>query len=114
VVALHSKSLTRAAAWQRLTSRFACHIPAVDRGTTLEWGQHYLPDYYVNEPSTLHRFLAHVFDDLFERRGRRAVVIGPRGGAKSTVSTLTYPLKKAVEGLRAVYSFAFRYGFPSR
>ena len=93
------KVVTRAVAWQRLCSRFACHIPSIDRGSTLDWGTYYLPDYYTHKPSTLHLHLSDVFDRLFERRGRRAVVIGPRGGAKSTVSTLTHPLRKAVEGV---------------
>ena len=94
-----TKYPTRQEAWRRLAGRFACHLPAVDRGDTLEWGRHYLPDYYVYKPSHLHQWLAHTFQRQFQRRGQRAVVIGPRGGAKSTVSTLTYVLEQAVQGL---------------
>lgn len=98
MVAVTKRYLTRFEAWDRLTSRFASHIPPVESGPTLTWGRKYLPHYYEYEPSTLHKWLEAHLDYDFEKRGKRAVVVGPRRGAKSTISTLTYPLKKAVEG----------------
>lgn len=92
------KFLTRFEAWDRLTSRFASHIPPEESGPTCTWGRRYLPHYYKYAPSSLHTWLEWHLDHDFEKRGKRLVVVGPRRGAKSTISTLTYPLKKAVEG----------------
>ncbi len=92
------KSLSRAEAWQMVCNRFGIHLPTIDRGTTLDWGRHYLPHYYQNEASKLHTWLSNLFGNQFERRGQKAVLIGPRGGAKSSVSTLTEVLKRACEG----------------
>lgn len=46
----------------------------------------------------MHLEMAATLDNQFERRGQRTVVIGPRGGAKSTIGTLFYATRKAVEG----------------
>jgi hypothetical protein len=49
--------------------------------------------------SAFHRWLAGALDGLHGRRGTRLDVIAPRGAAKSTWSSLAYPLYAAVEGL---------------
>ena len=93
------KVCSRGEAWRRIASRFSPHIPPVERGSTLEWGAYYLPHYYSCGPSLMHKWISSTLDNQFARRGQRAVVIGPRGGAKSTVATLTYVLRQAVMGL---------------
>lgn len=93
-----NSSMSRLDAWRAVCNRFAIHLPTVDRGSTLDWGRHYLPHYYQNEPSKLHVWLSNVLDNQFERRGQKAMLIGPRGGAKSSVGNLTAGLKKACEG----------------
>lgn len=92
------QKVTRRYAWARVVNRFALHIPPPDRGSTLQWGRHFLPEYYTHGPSTLHEFVGNVYDDHFRRRGQRAVIIGPRGGAKSVCGNLTPALKAIVEG----------------
>lgn len=80
-------------------SRFAGYLPpASDSLSLLPWGKHYLPHYYVNEPSGMHRWIGRKADESFDRRGGRIAVVGPRGGAKSTTGSLTLPLRRAVSG----------------
>ena len=64
----------------------------------IDWGQQYLPHYFQQPPSVMHRWLADELDAMTLRRGTKLNVIGPRGGAKSTLATLTYVLRAAVEG----------------
>lgn len=99
VAVVHRRLISIEDVWTRMANRFSCHLPAVDRGGTLSWGRHYLPHYYQSEASTLHRWIADVNDNHFQARGQKAVCIGPRGGAKSTVGTLTITLKDICEGL---------------
>jgi predicted phage terminase large subunit-like protein len=68
------------------------------RGTLLDWARHYLPMHFTRQPSAMHRWLATHLDGMAGRRGTRLNVLGPRGGAKSTIGTLAYPLRMAVEG----------------
>lgn len=63
----------------------------------LEWGRMYLPAHFRLPPSRMHRGLASWLDMLHELRGTKLNVIGPRGGAKSTLVTLAYVLRCAVE-----------------
>jgi len=63
----------------------------------LAWGQKYLPVHFRRPPSTMHRWLADQFDAIHRARGTRLNVLGPRGGAKSTLGTLAFPLRAAVE-----------------
>lgn len=67
--------------------------------STLDWGKRYLAKYFVRPPSRMHLWLGEQFDLFHERRGSKLNVIGPRGGAKSTIGTLCYVLRMAAEGL---------------
>jgi predicted phage terminase large subunit-like protein len=64
----------------------------------LEWGRHYLPHYFTSPPSRMHRWLADRLDRMTVERGTKLNVIGPRGGAKSTLGTLAHALRAALEG----------------
>ena len=64
----------------------------------LDWSKKYLPNYFVKPPSKMHRWLTDRLDELSVSRGRKVNLIGPRGGAKSTIGTLAYVLQCAVEG----------------
>lgn len=63
----------------------------------LAWGQKYLPDHFRLPPSLMHRWLADRLDASHQSRGTKINVLGPRGGAKSTIGTLALPLRAAVE-----------------
>jgi len=63
----------------------------------LAWGQHYLSRHFTRPPSGLHRWLNTQLTDLHHRRGTKLNVIGPRGAAKSTVVSLAYLLRAALE-----------------
>lgn len=65
---------------------------------TLAWGRKYLPTHFRREPSQMHVWLGGQLDTLHQDRGTKLNVIGPRGGAKSTIGTLCYVLRAAVEG----------------
>jgi len=64
---------------------------------TLDWGREYLAEYFVRPSSVMHDWLAGQLDAMQEHRGAKINVIGPRGSAKSTVATLCYVLRAAVE-----------------
>ena len=63
----------------------------------LDWGRRYLPNHFRRPPSRMHRWLQVRLDAMDHARGMKLNVLGPRGGAKSTLGTLTYPLRAAVE-----------------
>lgn len=63
----------------------------------LAWGRRYLPDHFRRPPSRMHRWLAKQLDAAPASRGTKINVLGPRGGAKSTIGTLALPLRAAVE-----------------
>ena len=63
----------------------------------LAWGQKYLPEHFRRPPSNMHRWLAEQLDAARTARGTKLNVLGPRGGAKSTIGTLALPLRAAVE-----------------
>ena len=63
----------------------------------LAWGRKYLPEHFRRPPSNMHRWLAEQFDAVQTARGTKLNVLGPRGGAKSTIGTLCLPLRAAVE-----------------
>ncbi len=46
----------------------------------------------------MHRWLAGKLDAMRIARGTKLNLLGPRGGAKSTIGTLAFPLREAVEG----------------
>lgn len=70
---------------------------AADRPSLLPWGRRFLPHYFHRPPSALHRQLEQWWNDAEVARGLKLNVIGPRGGAKSTVGTLAWVLRSAVE-----------------
>jgi len=63
----------------------------------LEWASNYLPAHFLKPPSRMHRWLGARLDALWHSRGTKLNVLGPRGGAKSTLVTLAYVLRAAVE-----------------
>ncbi len=63
----------------------------------LEWGRRYLPEHFRRAPSQMHIWLGEQLDSFRDERGQKVNVIGPRGGAKSTIGTLCYALRAAVE-----------------
>lgn len=63
----------------------------------LDWARHYLPEHFRLPPSKMHVWLANELDRMCIRRDTKLNVLGPRGGAKSTVVTLAYVLRTALE-----------------
>ncbi len=64
----------------------------------LAWGRCYLPGYFRRAPSGMHLWLGEQLDQLRQDRGRKINVVGPRGSAKSTISTLCFVLRMVLEG----------------
>lgn len=77
--------------------------PVREAATDLEeldliaWGQRFLPKHFAKPPSPMHRWLSDQFEAMRARRGVKVNLIGPRGGAKSTVATLAAAIRAAVE-----------------
>lgn len=65
--------------------------------STLAWGRRYLSRHFLRAPSRMHFWLGEQLDELHEYRGSKINVIGPRGGAKSTIGSLCYVLRMALE-----------------
>jgi len=63
----------------------------------LVWGRRFLPEHFRRPPSRMHRWLARQLDTMHAARGSKLNVLGPRGGAKSTLASLAYPLRVALE-----------------
>jgi predicted phage terminase large subunit-like protein len=63
----------------------------------LAWGQRLLPHHFAKPPSKMHVWLTARLDAMAHQRGLKINVLGPRGGAKSTLGTLAYVLRTAVE-----------------
>jgi hypothetical protein len=63
-----------------------------------EWNLRYLPDHFLKPPSAMHLWLNSQCDRARTERGLKINVLGPRGGAKSTIGSLAFPLRSAVEG----------------
>ena len=64
----------------------------------IAWGKEFLPDHFIKPPSEMHRWLAKMADNMEKHRGMKINILGPRGGAKSTLGTLAFPLRAALEG----------------
>ena len=64
----------------------------------VDWGRCLLPGYFRKQPSLMHMWLSDELDRLANARGTRLNALGPRGSAKSTLGTLAYVLRSAVEG----------------
>lgn len=73
---------------------------AAAQASLLDWARHYLREHFTRGPSRMHLWLAERFRRLESerQRGLKLNVLGPRGGAKSTVVTLAWVLKLALEG----------------
>ncbi len=63
----------------------------------LAWGRKYLPQHFRRGPSGMHVWLSGRLSRAHQARGVKLNVLGPRGGAKSTIGTLCYPLRAALE-----------------
>jgi predicted phage terminase large subunit-like protein len=63
----------------------------------LAWSRRLLPEHFAKPPSAMHLWLAARLDAMGRHRGVKLNVLGPRGGAKSTLVTLAYALRTAVE-----------------
>ncbi len=71
---------------------------AATRMSLIDWGRRYLPRHFKLAPSQMHLWLDEQLRHAHERRGEKLNIIGPRGAAKSTLVTLAYALRVAVEG----------------
>lgn len=91
-------SITLPEFFSALAARFSLHKPDTEEKLSLlEWGRKYLPNHFVQEPSLMHKWIAKQTDRLFPKRGIKMLLIGPRGGAKSTTGTLACVLKRACQ-----------------
>jgi predicted phage terminase large subunit-like protein len=63
----------------------------------LAWARKYLPEHFSRPPSAMHQWLGRQLDKMTHICGTKLNVLGPRGGAKSTIGTLAFPLRMAVE-----------------
>ncbi|MGD9648486.1 MAG: phage terminase large subunit [Pirellulales bacterium] len=66
-------------------------------GDLLAWGRRYLPNHFQLPSSSLHHWLADQLERRLFERGWKLNIIGPRGAAKSTLASLAYPLRMALE-----------------
>lgn len=89
----------------RLSSKVARQVSSLGGSTevsrelsTLDWGNRYLSAHFRRAPSKMHLWLGKQLDSFDTCRGMKLNVIGPRGGAKSTIATLCFALRNAVEG----------------
>jgi hypothetical protein len=64
----------------------------------MEWCKKYLPHYFKRGFSPLHHTLCAEIDDLRFNRGRKELIIVPRGYAKTTFCSFAAPLKAVCEG----------------
>lgn len=84
---------------QRLVDRVVTVSETQWRSLRLvDWGRLLLPGYFRKPPSRMHLWLSDELDRLAEARGTRLNALGPRGSAKSTLGTLAYVLRSALEG----------------
>lgn len=63
----------------------------------VDWARTVLPEHFRLNPSAMHMWLAERLDTMRMERGTKLNLLGPRGSAKSTVATLAYVLRAAVE-----------------
>ncbi len=84
-----------------LCGKYSTQLQAATAGelptSTLAWGRDVLPAHFVHPPSLMHEWLGEQLDSLHVNRGSKINLIGPRGSAKSTIATLCYVLRAAVE-----------------
>lgn len=63
-----------------------------------EWALKYIPHFFTRGMCELHNKLCEIGDELKVKRGKKTLVIAPRGNAKSTWVSLALPLKAICEG----------------
>lgn len=87
---------------RRLAALLRRHVALAGRAAAgiglLDWAARYLPGHFALTPSIMHRWMDEQFARMQRSRGTKLNVIGPRGSAKSTVGTLAWPLRLALEG----------------
>jgi len=66
--------------------------------TLLDWAGKYLAEHFSRPASAMHHWLARQLDLMTRHRGTKLNLLGPRGAAKSTIGSLAYPLREALEG----------------
>jgi predicted phage terminase large subunit-like protein len=91
---VYSLARRRHARKRRARETDARHID----GSLIDWARAVLPEHFRLAPSAMHAWLAERLDAMRGERGTKLNLIGPRGSAKSTVATLAYVLRCAVEG----------------
>ena len=69
----------------------------------LAWGRRYLGEHFSRPFSNMHRWLAGQLDAMSTAQGMKLNVLAPRGGAKSTIGTLAFPLRACAGKPRAVH-----------
>lgn len=82
--------------WKPLRARRRSRSPALDLDM-LVWGRYYLAEHFAHPFSRMHRWLADQLSRLRLERGLKINLVGPRGSAKSTLATLAFVLRQAVE-----------------
>jgi predicted phage terminase large subunit-like protein len=82
---------------RRRMKRIAARQTGGDELSLLAWARRFLPQHFTLAPSLMHRWLEEQLDAMPKVRGMKLNVIGPRGGAMSTIVTLAWPLRLAVE-----------------
>ena len=65
----------------------------------IDWVRHYFHHYLRSGPADFHTDLTARLDTLHLRRGSKEAIIAPCEGAKSTLVTLAYAIRVAVEQL---------------
>lgn len=80
---------------QQIESRSVTVDRSIDQ---LTWCRRYMPNYFYRQPSRMHEWIAAKLHAARRERGTKLNIVGPRGGAKSTVGNTAYALRCAVEG----------------
>ncbi len=100
-IKLNARMSFRTKFYQRLQRRHRRLLGADRAMPLLDWGRAFLPEHFRAPPSLMHDWLGQQLDAMAHTRGVKLNVIGPRGGAKSTVGTLAGVLRAALEGWEA-------------
>ncbi len=93
----------------RTCSAYAESLATMIQADLLNWGQYFLPEHFRLPPSQMHRWLAERFDearrtsDAPRTAGCKINVVGPRGSAKSTLSSLAFVLREALCSPRTLH-----------
>jgi predicted phage terminase large subunit-like protein len=94
---LNEKGEQRSAELHKEVERATSEGASGQEKGTLDWGREYLAEYFTHSSSEMHSWLCKELDRTHKYRGAKINVIGPRGSAKSTVVTLCYVLRAALE-----------------